>query len=120
LQFLVVRRLLSEGFSASSINQLATQKSNSELEKLLRGSLEVQTMANNPALAYLEGLKSGNQGSSSAIPTNQWYHLEIMPGIEIHLRSDFKFPSTLSEENYLKENIWQALKTHYLQGRKKP
>jgi DNA-binding transcriptional MerR regulator len=118
LQFLVVRRLLSEGFSASSINQLATQKSNSELEKLLRGSLEVQTMANNPALAYLEGLKSGNKGSSSAIPTNQWYHLEIMPGLEIHLRSDFKFPNTLSEENYLKEKIWQALKTHYLQGRK--
>jgi len=118
LQFLVIRRLLSEGFSASSINQLATQKSNSELEKLLRGSLEVQTMANNPALAYLEGLKSGNHGSSPEIPTNQWCHLEIMPGLEIHLRSDVKFPNTLSEENYLKEKIWQTLKTHYLQGRK--
>jgi DNA-binding transcriptional MerR regulator len=125
LQLLVVRRLLSEGLSASSINQLATQKSNLELEHLLRGGLEVQITSLNPALAYLEELKYGRRVTTSSpppettIPASQWLRLEIMPGLEIQIRSDFKFPSTLHEEDWLKEKIWQALKTFISQRKRK-
>jgi DNA-binding transcriptional MerR regulator len=120
LQILVVRRLLSEGWSSGTIKQLTRQKSNQELETLLERGLSGEITSVNPALAYLESLA----GYSNPMPprietkatTSQWLRLEIVPGLEIQIRSDFSWSSTLREQNWLKEQIWQALQ-HILTSR---
>jgi DNA-binding transcriptional MerR regulator len=113
IQILVVRRLLSEGFSSSTIKQLTRQKSNQELETLLERGLGGEITPVNPALAYLESLAGRSSPISpkqeTKTATSQWLRLEIVPGLEIQIRSDFSWPNILREQNWLKEKIWQAL-----------
>ncbi|HBE16423.1 MAG TPA: MerR family transcriptional regulator [Cyanobacteria bacterium UBA11149] len=124
LQILVVRRLLSEGFGASAIAQLARKKTNIELENLLSGGVELSVTPANPALAYLEQLQQERYSTPSSlnltthtpeivpskINANQWIRLEILPGLELHIREDFPYPNSPNEYNSLLQSIAQKLK----------
>jgi DNA-binding transcriptional MerR regulator len=66
LQFLVVRRLLSQGIGAIAIDDLITSKSNEELNSLLMGGIQLQVTTAHPSLSnknsaldYLDSLKKG-------------------------------------------------------------
>jgi DNA-binding transcriptional MerR regulator len=136
LQVLVVRRLLTEGYGASVINTLARSKNNSDLEALLQGGVQLTAAPANPALAFLQQVqqrqadtvrslaKSSPKGSPSAAsspaplpvpsstdssPSTEWIRQEILPGLELHVRSDFQLPATVQEQQNLLQRIWQTI-----------
>ncbi len=130
LQVLLVRRLLAEGYGASAINTLARSKPNSDLEALLQGGVQLTVAPANPALAFLQQIQHRQpaaaptplqRAASPAPPTSsqtptptastqtQWTRLEILPGLELHVRSDFVPPSTSQEQQTLLQHILQLL-----------
>jgi len=124
LQLLVLRRLLAEGFASHVIGNLATSKRNDELEALLQGGVQLEVTIANPALAFLHQIQEReSKGSSShtinrarsrpvpapELETSQWNRLEIMPGLEIHIRTDFPYPNSSREQQNLWQHIQQAL-----------
>lgn len=128
LQILVVRRLLVEGYGASAINTLARSKTNAELEALLQGGVHLTLAPSNPALAFLQQIQQRptTQASSpppappavpahpsqlpSSLPTaSHWVRVEIIPGLEIHIRDDFTLPATAQEQQTLLQQILQRL-----------
>lgn len=130
LQILVVRRLLSEGFGANAIAQLALKQTNTELENLLSGGVQLSVTPANPALAYLQDIQQRNSTpplpnmftsapaqTSTPINTTHWIRLEIVPGLEIHIRNDFNYPNSPSEQQTLLQHIIQMLK-HFAHKRK--
>ena len=118
LQILLVRRLLAEGYGASAIDRLATIKSDLELEALLQGGVQLTVAPANPALAYLQQIQQrqsvptptpiSNQAKSapSQSPTSEWTRVEILPGLEIHIKDDFTYPNSPQEQ----QNLWQYIK----------
>ncbi len=105
LQLLAVRRLMSEGIAISAIGQITAQKNNTELENYLKGDIKLEV---NPALAFLESLKTRENIQPSATKSS-WFHLEIISGLEVHLRSDFKYPENPYQQKVLKEKILRTL-----------
>lgn len=129
LQLLVVRRLLMEGYSASSMQKMTLVKDNSELESLLQGGVAITVQAINPALAFLQQIQVRSSAptatklvsSSSPIPASSpplWIRLEILPGLEIHVREDFVYPSSTKERQKLLQLISQTLLTLFSQWRR--
>lgn len=123
LQILVVRRLLLEGFGTGAIAQLALQKTNTELENLLSGGIQLSVTPANPALAYLQDLQQrystplppslsapAPPAAPAQINTTRWTRLEVLPGLEIHVRDDFNSPNSASEQHTLVQHIAQTLK----------
>lgn len=129
LQILLIRRLLSEGISISAMNRFATEKSNTELENLLTGGVQLNFTTAQPTqekdpLAYLQRLKRNHlfynsisqnpvQNIESQKTDSTWIHIEIFPGLEIHIRSDFKYPKTPSEQQSMMQKIQETLKNYF-------
>jgi DNA-binding transcriptional MerR regulator len=128
LQVLLVRRLLTEGYGASVINTLARSKSNSDLEAFLQGGVQLTAAPANPALAFLQQVQKRQPDVTRSIaqsppppalaapapptpstPATEWIRLEILPGLELHVRSDFVLPATTQEQQTLLQQIFQAL-----------
>lgn len=131
LQMLLVRRLLAEGYGASAINQLATSKDNTELEALLQGGVHLTVTPANPALAFLQQIQQRQgetaQSSKTTAPKStpvprslsptpsqspapaRWTRLEVSPGLELHVREDFTYPSSPQEQQNLLQYINQQL-----------
>lgn len=129
LQVLVVRRLLMEGYGASVINTLARAKNNSELEALLQGGVQLTVAPANPALAFLQQIQQRPPDSPPSVakspspsapsppvsiphptaPASHWTRLEVLPGLELHVRSDFVLPSTSQEQKNLLQRMLQVL-----------
>lgn len=124
LQILVVRRLLSEGFGASAIAQLARKQTNSELENLLTGGVQLSVTPANPALAYLQDLQQQRSSTPSSpiiaspapLPApsqtqaTRWIRIEILPGLELHVQDNFTYPNSPSEQQSLLQYIAQKLR----------
>ncbi|MFB2838030.1 MerR family transcriptional regulator [Floridanema evergladense] len=130
LQILVVRRLLAEGYGASAIDNFAKSKDNTELEALLQGGVQLTLTTANPALAFLEQIQNRQSlpkitpiptSSTSAIvkpsASSRWARLEVIPGLEIHLREDFVYPSSPQEQQNLLQQIRQILIAFVTKGR---
>jgi DNA-binding transcriptional MerR regulator len=142
LQILVLRRLLTEGYSSSAIEQLTQIKSNSELEALLQGGVQLTVQSANPALAFLQQIQKRQSSPMRApalpepmpapgyppsapvlpappsVPPLHWTRLEILPGLEIHVREDFINPSSAQEQQNLLHRIAQILFS-FLSSRKR-
>ena len=137
LQLLLVRRLLAEGMSANVINDLARQKNNKELKNWLTGDVQLDVFSpeesSNSALEYLKKLRHRQSASqpqlreesfsdqqysvpsspekSKQATSSQWTRWEIVPGLELHIRSDFKFPKTLNQQEQLLAKIKNLIQT---------
>lgn len=126
LQLLVIRRLQMEGYSANAINQLTLSKANPELEDLLQGGVQLTVQAANPALAFLQSLQKATPGvvemakkatppvdqsltPTSATAPKSWMRFEVIPGLELHVREDFIYPSSSQEQQTLLQLIGQLL-----------
>lgn len=126
LQVLLVRRLLTEGYGASVIDTLARSKSNLDLEALLQGGVQLTVAPANPALAFLQQIQNRSASPPQArpqaapapeapasptqtAPSTQWTRLEILPGLELHIRNDFVLPSTSQEQQNLLQKMLHAL-----------
>lgn len=66
LQLLAVRRLLAEGYSASSIGGLIAGKADAVLEDILQGGVQLTVEAANPALAFLSQIRDRGEFSPQA------------------------------------------------------
>jgi DNA-binding transcriptional MerR regulator len=133
LQLLVLRRLLAEGYSASSIGSLIGGQADTALEDILQGGVQLTVEAANPALAFLSQIRDG-QGpakgqrresspsdqspkrsaspvggdpcvSPASPPPQAWTRLEILDGLELHVRQDFAAPATAHERDSLLQLI---------------
>jgi len=138
LQLLVLRRLLAEGYSTSSVHQLIGGQPNHALEQILQGGAQITVEAANPALTFLSeirdrtssappqrasrppsaapsphltGLGGAASGTSSpaAQPPPAWTRLDILAGLELHVREDFVPPATAYERDRLLQLIAQHL-----------
>jgi DNA-binding transcriptional MerR regulator len=127
LQVLLVRRLLTEGYGASVINTLARSKNNLELEALLQGGVQLTVAPVNPALTFLQQIQhrqpeTARSISPSASPpapsapvspqpstATHWTRLEVLPGLELHVRSDFVLPTTPQDQQNLMQRLLQVL-----------
>lgn len=131
LQLLVLRRLLAEGYSASSIGSLIGGQADQALEDILQGGVQLTVEAANPALAFLSQIRDRRESSPSnqspnrsATPAMQaplaasslpapapdpppqaWTRLEILDGLELHVRQDFAAPGTAHERDSLLQLI---------------
>lgn len=132
LQMLVVRRLLSEGYGAEAIGNLAKTQENDDLELLLQGGIQLTVTTANPALGFLQQIKqrpahlspstpstakrsrtvSESQSIASSTPVPiQWTRIEVLPGLELHIRQDFTYPGSPQEEQNLLQHLTQILHT---------
>ncbi len=133
LQLLLVRRLLAEGYGASAIDKLAISKTNQELEELLQGGVQLTIIPANPALAFLQQVQQRQAPPAkspasmppsipvSPVPVSppspepqvasQWTRVEVLPGLELHIRHDFVYPSSGQEQQGLLQLIRQILLT---------
>ena len=128
LQLLVLRRLLAEGYSASSIAGLIDGQGQGVLENLLQGGAQLTLEAANPALAFLADIRDRREGSASApspgspapppSPPETWTRLPLTDGLELHLRSDFRPPATPAQRDRLLQRIADHLA--HLQSQRPP
>lgn len=66
LQLLVVRRLLAEGLTVRALGALIADQPNSALEALLQGGVQLSVESANPALAFLQQVRSRTASSLPA------------------------------------------------------
>lgn len=132
LQLLVLRRLLAEGYSSSAIGQLVSHKTNHNLEVLLQGGAQLTVEAANPALAFLAQVQARSakpmppqapvamagmaprsapppSPSPSAPTPSHWVRHPLLEGLELHIRDDFRYPTTPQERDALLHLIAQVL-----------
>lgn len=122
LQLLVVRRMMAEGYAAAAIDRFAIEKSDTELEALLQGGVQLTTEVANPALSFLHQIqaktapvKRRSRAPSSSSPTSdssqatRWERQDILPGLELHVRSDFQPPRSQRERDALMRLIRDRL-----------
>lgn len=121
LQLLVVRRMMAEGYAAAAIDRFAIEKPNVELEALLQGGVQLTTEVANPALSFLHQIQAKTQvkrrsrpspSSSpepSSSPPTRWERQDILPGLELHVRSDFQPPRSQRERDALMRLIQDRL-----------
>lgn len=150
LQLLVLRRLLMEGYSSGAIERLNLSQSNAELEALLQGGVQLKVETANPALAFLQQIQRRQSSDAvaasppgsiappapttpppgaamdrSANPQSQpnsqrWQRVEVLPGLELHVREDFIYPSSPYEQQTLQQLIADQLSILTLNRRQSP
>jgi len=119
LQLLTVKKLQAEHLPIRKIRELVAGKSEQELEMLLgvRGSSGKKTEAKQ----YLESLLAPATSAlpiemAAAPPTQQldasasWQRVEIEPGLELHVRSDYSPPATTGKTRSLLERAIHRLR----------
>ena len=119
LQLLTVKKLQAEHLPIRKIRELVAGKSEQELEMLLgvRGPSGKKTEAKR----YLESLLApapATPPAEAAAPPPQhldaspasWQRVEIEPGLELHVRSDYSPPATTGKTRSLLERAIHRLR----------
>jgi DNA-binding transcriptional MerR regulator len=119
LQLLTVKKLQAEHLPIRKIRELVAGKSEQELETLLgvRGPSGKKTEAKR----YLESLLAPAPAApptQAAVPPPQhldaspasWQRVEIEPGLELHIRSDYSPPATTGKTRSLLERAIHRLR----------
>ena len=126
LQLLTVKKLQAEHLPIRKIRELVAGKSEQELETLLGiGSATAKKTREGDAKRYLESLLAPasapappprDMATAPAPPpqtTDQsasWQRIEIEPGLELHIRSDYSPPPTAGRTKSLLEKAIHALR----------
>ena len=129
LQLLVIKRMQAEHLPIRKIKELVEGKSERELEQMLEiEGVKSKSAAKNAATEYLESLlkprapapqtpppmpasrraasrmaapASVAEHTVSASSVNAWSRVEIEPGLELHIREDYKLPDDVKERQRL-------------------
>jgi DNA-binding transcriptional MerR regulator len=131
LQLLVIKKLQAEHLPIRKIKQLVSGRSERELERLI--GTDAKSGAKNEALDYLESLlrSSGvstpppslkaapppaalfSQPSSPRLQpqtsAGSWERVEIEPGLELHIRSDYRAPREAQEGERLARTVIEII-----------
>ena len=119
LQLLTVKKLQAEHLPIRKIRELVAGKSEQELETLLGiGSTAAKKSRETDAKRYLESLLAPNPAPAApplkqvaAPPPQQtdqshsWQRVEIEPGLELHIRSDYSPPTSARARSLLEKAI---------------
>ena len=119
LQLLTVKKLQAEHLPIRKIRELVAGKSEQELETLL--GVRGPSGKNTEAKRYLESLlapaPSAPPTETAAAPPQQldasphsWQRVEIEPGLELHVRSDYAPPATTGKTRSLLERAIHRLR----------
>lgn len=118
LQLLALRRLMADGFSASTLQDTLQSRTDDDLEALLAGQTQLAVQPGNPALDYLEQLRrpaaaapapaAPSPGPAPSAP-QQYTRLPLAPGLDVHVRSDFRLPRSRLEQERLAQLFLDAL-----------
>jgi len=134
LQLLVIKRLQADHLPIRKIRELVEGKSIAELERLL-GADQKQSAARskNSASEFLQSLvtsysmKSADPAvinepvaASYASPSGRlaWTRVEIEPGLELHLRDDYRLPDDARERQRLSRRIMAEIEHNGSEPRK--
>jgi len=117
LQLLTVKKLQAEHLPIRKIRELVAGKSEQELETLLGvGSTAAKKSRETDAKRYLESLLAPTPAQAApplkeaaAPPPQQtdysWQRVEIEPGLELHVRSDYSPPTSARARSLLEKAI---------------
>ncbi len=119
LQLLTVKKLQAEHLPIRKIRELVAGKSEQEFETLL--GVRGPSGKNTEAKRYLESLLAPAPSSPpremAAAPPQQldasphsWQRVEIEPGLELHVRSDYAPPATTGKTRSLLERAIHRLR----------
>jgi DNA-binding transcriptional MerR regulator len=119
LQLLTVKKLQAEHLPIRKIRELVAGKSEQELETLL--GVRGPSGKNTEAKRYLESLlapaPSASPIDAAAAPAqhldaspHSWQRVEIEPGLELHVRSDYAPPATTGKTRSLLERAIHRLR----------
>ncbi len=113
LQLLLLRRMLTEGYSALAIGNFIKEQSVEKMEAILTGETSLEIKPIDPAAHYMEKLSKGMSNLKQSHPDLDcpatWLVWEVEPGLEIAIRSDFKPPVTPSEQQKLNDRVLDKL-----------
>ena len=118
LQLLTVKKLQAEHLPIRKIRELVADKSEPELETLLgvRGPSGKKTEAKRYLESLLAGAPAPSPIETAAAPPQQfaashsWQRVEIEPGLELHVRSDYAPPATTGKTRSLLERAIHRLR----------
>jgi len=124
LQLLTVKKLQAEHLPIRKIRELVAGKSEQELELLLGvGSVAAKKSRETDAKRYLESLLAPEAAAfpmeTAAAPpppppmreqSASWQRVEIEPGLELHIRSDYSPPATSGKTKSLLEKAIHRLR----------
>ena len=125
LQLLTVKKLQAEHLPIRKIRELVAGKSEQELEMLLGvGSVAAKKSREGDAKRYLESLLAPESAlppmlAAAAPPppppqmldqSASWQRVEIEPGLELHIRSDYSPPATSGKTKSLLEKAIHRLR----------
>jgi DNA-binding transcriptional MerR regulator len=119
LQLLTVKKLQAEHLPIRKIRELVAGKSEQELETLL--GVRSPSGKKTEAKRYLESLLAPAPAApppmeTTAAPTqdfaasHSWQRVEIEPGLELHVRSDYSPPATTGKTRSLLERAIHRLR----------
>jgi len=121
LQLLTVKKLQAEHLPIRKIRELVAGKNEQELETMLgvRGASGRKTEAKRYLETLLSSAPSQPLMETSAAPpppqtaagqSHSWQRVEIEPGLELHVRSDYSPPATGSRTKSLLEKAIHRLR----------
>ena len=119
LQLLTVKKLQAEHLPIRKIRELVAGKSEQELETMLglRGASGRKTEAKQYLETLLASAPSQPLKETAAAPapqaaaqTHSWQRVEIEPGLELHIRSDYSPPPTTARTKSLLEKAIHRLR----------
>jgi DNA-binding transcriptional MerR regulator len=127
LQLVTVKKLQAEHLPIRKIRELVSGKSEQELETLLgAGGPASKKTRETDAKRYLESLLAPQQIDRSVIvgaaapaappppqsvdASQSWQRVEIEPGLELHIRSDYSPPATTGKTKSLLEKAIHKLR----------
>ena len=118
LKLLTVKKLQAEHLPIRKIRELVADKSEPELETLLgvRGPSGKKTEAKRYLESLLAGAPAPSPIETAAAPPQQfaashsWQRVEIEPGLELHVRSDYSPPATTGKTRSLLERAIHRLR----------
>lgn len=116
LQLLAVKRLQADHLPIRKIKELIEGKTEEGLERLLGLGEEG---ASSPALDYLESLLEAPRARQPELlfslsrgagtPGPAWVRVEIEPGLELHLRDDYRPPAEAGERRRLARRLLEEI-----------
>ena len=128
LQLLVIKRLQAEHLSIRKIKELVEGKQAHELEQLLKlhepAGARARSAAKNAATEYLESLLTQSAAWRLTAPAlaiepsaptsthSAWSRVEVEPGLELHIRDDYRLPDDARERQRLARKLLNEIEEH--------
>lgn len=129
LQLLVIKRLQADHLPIRKIKEFVEGKTERELEQLLdvKRARHERDGPKNAATLYLESLLHGSQPKASArlhvadnlqapaysaSSASAWARVEVEPGLELHIRDDYRLPETSKDRQRLARRMLNEIESH--------